>query len=197
VYQRLNLTKPLDGWYGDRAVRILDVSATGAQLEMTEHELPPQGRLRFEWRDQEVAIECETIRSNDDRAGIHFVEDSELLRHLLADSAKEVLAAQQANLDGDRARNVIATDDVGDETLTAASAGLRAKGWTMFTLTDKGWKRRKSMLPDQPENGFTVSAAEPDDQIELLCQTYEHGDEASRSLTRLLAELSAASVAIR
>ena len=52
------------------------------------------------------------------------------------------------------------------------------------------------MLPDQPENGFTVSAAEPDDQVELLCQTYESGDEESRRLTRLLAELSAASVAI-
>jgi hypothetical protein len=197
VYQRLNLTKPLDGSYGDLPVRIVDVSATGAQVELSERTLPPRGRLRFRWREQVVEIESEVVRSDEDRAGIHFVEESETLRDLIAQSATEVLAAQQANMEGDRARNVIATDDVGEETLTAASAGLGAKGWTMFTLGPNGWKRRRSMLPDQPEHGFTVSAAEPDDQVELLCQTYEHGDEEARRMTRLLAELSAASVPIR
>jgi hypothetical protein len=197
VYQRLNLTRPIDGSYGDTTVRIVDVSATGAQVEISDQTLPPRGRLRFRWRDHDVEIEAEVVRSTEERAGIHFVEDSEQLRTLLAQSASEVLAAQQANMEGDRARNIIATEDVGEQTLTAASAGLRAKGWTTLTLGPNGWKRRRSLLPDQPDNGFTVSSSEPDDQVELLCQTYENGDEEARRLTRLLAELSAASVMLQ
>ena len=196
-YQRLNLTKPLEGSLDGIAVRIVDVSAIGAQVELEDQTLPPRGKLRFRWRDQDVELQTQVVRSSEDRAGLNFVEDDELLRKLIAESASEVLAAQQANMAGHRELNVISTDDIGEETLTAASAGLGAKGWVMYTLAPEGWKRRKSMLPDQPADGFTVSAAEPEDQIELLCQTYEHGDHDARSMTRLLAELSAASVLSR
>ncbi|HVS32226.1 MAG TPA: hypothetical protein VMS98_12330 [Thermoanaerobaculia bacterium] len=193
VYQRLHLTRSLEGWFGDLAVRVVDVSATGAQIEHHYNDVPGSGQLRFTWRDQEITIECETIHFSDDRAGLHFVEDNELLRRLIAESAAEVLAAQKANLGGDRAHNLIG-EEIGEATLTAASAGLKAKAWVTLTLEDGGWKRRKSLLPDQPENGFTVSGAEPDEQIEILCKTYQGGNDEARRLTRLLAELSAASV---
>ena len=194
LYQRLNLTRPLEGSLDGITVRIVDVSAIGAQVELEDQTLPPRGKLRFRWRDQDVALDAQVVRSTEDRAGLNFLGDDELLRKLIAESASEVLAAQQANSAGERELNVIATDEVGEQTLTAASAGLRAKGWVMYTLTADGWKRRKSMLPDQPPDGFTVSAAEPEDQVQLLCQTYQHGDADARTMTRLLAELSAASV---
>ncbi|HSP35136.1 MAG TPA: hypothetical protein VLU46_12535, partial [Thermoanaerobaculia bacterium] len=89
-----------------------------------------------------------------------------------------------------RERNIIA----GDETLTAASAGLKTSGYITWTLTDHGWKRRKSLLPDQPENGITVSASEPQEQVDVLLHTFETGNEEARNLTRLLAELSVATV---
>ncbi len=191
-FQRLHLTHPADGWFGDYAVRLLDVSASGAFIEHDE-EIPNGARalLRFFWHGTEVEIMAETVRSEDGRSGLSFVEESELLMDLIAESAKEVLRAQEANARGLREENVLS----GDETLTAASAGVRGlmKGFFTWTLTDSGeWKRTASLLPEQPENGFTVAAGESTEQVGMLCRSYESGDAEARRMIRMLAELSIA-----
>ena len=190
-YQRLALTSPLNGRFLKMKIRLLDVSATGALIE-SDVEIPSgqKGTLTFTWRKHKVKIKAEAVRTMSDQAGLHFTEDSTHLRQLIAESATEVLRAQEANMEGDRKRNVIA----GDETLTSASAGMRAAGFVTWTLLPEGWKRRKSLLPDQPDNGFTLAASEPEDQVALLRHTYENGGEEQRRLTRLLAELSVATV---
>jgi PilZ domain len=189
-FQRLHLTRPADGWFGDYAVRILDVSANGALIEH-EEEIPNGARalLRFYWRGTEVEIMAETVRGDDGRSGLTFVETSELLLDLIAHSTKEVLLAQEANAKGLREDNVIS----GDETLTAASAGARGlmKGFIIWTLTSSGeWKKASSLIPDQPEDGFTVAAGESAEQVEMLQRSYETGDEEGRRMIHLLAELS-------
>ena len=98
----------------------------------------------------------------------------------------EILRAQIANAAGDRAHNVIGAD----ATLTAASDIPPTDAFVSFRLGANGWKHRRSLLPDQPEDGFTVRASVPQDEIELLCLTYENGDEDARQLTRLMAQLS-------
>ncbi len=187
VYQRLALTKPIDARFGRHKVRLLDVSAIGALIE-SDNEVPvgSHGQLRFTWREHTLKIKAEAVRTEHDHAGLHFLEDSEQLRAAIAESATEVLRAQEANVEGRRERNIIS----GDETLTTASAGLRASGFVTWTLEEQGWKKRRSLLPDQPENGFTLAASEPEDQVELLRKTYQNGDAEARRLTRLLAELS-------
>ncbi len=185
--ERLHLTRPLDAWFGDYAVRLVDVTATGALAE-TDEEIPVGSRalLRFYWRDQEIELTAETMRYEDEQSTLTFVDDTALLRKVIADSANEVLRAQQANLDGAREQNV-----VGDQTLTAASAGLKRKqGYLTYTFENGAWIRRKTLLPDQPPNGFTVSAGESQEQIDMLCRTYETGDEESRRMMRMLAEIS-------
>ena len=193
VYQRLHLTRPIEGRFGKTAVRIIDVSATGALIEH-ERAMPVRARrtLQFTWRDQLVKVKAEVIRSSDQESGLRFIAEDATLSRLIAESAEEVLRAQEANMEGQRAANV-----VGDETLTSASAGLRGSGYTVWTLAEDGWKKRRALLPDQPEDGFTVAAAEPVDQVELLKKTWENGDEEARRMTRLLAELSAASVRMK
>lgn len=190
-YQRLALTSALDGKFGKTPIRLLDVSAIGALIE-SDVEVPigQKAVLTFTWREHKVKIKAESVRTDEDMAGLKFREDSRKLRDLIAQSALEVLRAQEANLEGDRMRNIIA----GDETLTTASAGLRAAGFVTWILLPEGWKKRKSLLPDQPDNGFTLAASEPEDQVELLRKTYENGDDEARRLTRLLAELSVATV---
>ena len=80
---------------------------------------------------------------------------------------------------------------MGDETLTAASAGVRAaSGFLQYHLTPKGWKCHRALLPDQPDDGFTVSANESQEQIDLLCNTYESGDAEAKRMTRMIAEVS-------
>jgi hypothetical protein len=97
----------------------------------------------------------------------------------------EIVRAQIANATGDRLHNI-----VGDATLTAASDLEPTDAFVSLRLGANGWKRRRSLLPDQPEDGFTVRASVPPDEIELLCLTYETGDEEARRLTRLMAQLS-------
>lgn len=187
-FQRLNLLDPVDGWFGDFSVRLLNISATGALIE-ADDPLPEDARglLRFYWRGAEVEILAKTARQLAVQTGLEFVEESEILRTLIADSALELLRAQEANALGLREANII-----GDETLTSASAGARIRGFVTWTLNDAGWKACRSLLPDQPTDGFTVAASEPEDQVALLCRTYEAGDTEARRLTRMLAEISVA-----
>jgi hypothetical protein len=180
--------EPLDGWFGDFAVRLVDVSATGAQIE---HDDPiphdARGLLRFWWRGAEVELLAETARMiHENRTGLHFLEESDVLRTQISASAVEVLRAMEANASGDRAANI-----VGDETLTAHSRTL-VTGFIRWTLGDDGWTGKLSKTAEQPENGFTISAAEPDEEVAMLRRTYESGDTESRRLTRMLAELSVA-----
>lgn len=186
-FQRLALREPLDGWFGDFPVRLVDVSAAGAQIEHDE-EIPTESRalLRFWWRGEEVEVTAETARTSPSTSGLRLLEEDETLLRLIAASATEMLLALEANARGDRAGNV-----VGDETLT--SAWMRpGTGFVRWMFDDGRWRSEPSLLPDQPADGFTVSAAEPPDQIEMLCRTYQDGDAEARRLTRMLAELSVA-----
>jgi len=186
AFQRLTLAEPLDGWFGDFAVRLLDVSASGAQIEH-EDEIPgdARGLLRFIWRGIEVEILAETARMiHRQRIGVKFLEESEPLRRLLAMSAEEVLRALEANARGDRTANV-----VGDETLTSAWR-TQVTGFVRWTLENGAWHPHPSNDPEQPENGFTISASESDEQVALLRRTYETGDAEARRMTRMLAQLS-------
>jgi hypothetical protein len=187
-FQRLPFDEPLDGWFGDYAVRLMNVSASGALLQSDEP-IPDDSRalLRFLWRGREIELLGEIARHGDDGAGLAFIDDASMLRDLIAESATELLRAQQANAMGDREHNVY-----GDQTLTAASSHI-SDTYVTWTLGRDGWTSRRALLPDQPPNGFTISAAEPADQVALLRTTYEGGDTESRRLTRMLAELSVAS----
>lgn len=187
-FQRLSLVDPIDGWFGDYAVRLLNISANGALIESDEP-LPDDARglLRFFWRGAEIELLAKTARKMATQTGLEFLEESETLCNLLAETATELLKAQEANANGTRDANVY-----GEETLTAASARTRLAGFVTWTLSDAGWKATRSLLPDQPPNGFTVAAGEPEDQVALLCRTYESGDTESRRLTRMFAELSVA-----
>lgn len=186
-YQRLNLTKPLDGWFGDYAVELVDVSVSGAQI-VHQDPLPDgsRGLLRFTWRGEDIELTAEVARTMGQRSGLVFVDDSSMLRQHIEISALELLRAREANATGDRARNVI-----GDETLTAASAGARAlRGYLVYELNDHQWTCRVALEPTQPANGFTVAANESEEQIDLLRKTFESGGEEERKMTRMIAQLS-------
>ncbi len=189
MFQRLNLTRPIEGRFGAHAVTILDVSGNGAQISChAPLESGARATLRFSWRGEEVEVEAQVTRADECRIGLQFTGESEALRRLLADSVLELLQAQEANAGGDRARNIIA----GDATLTAASELQPSDGFVSYRFGDDGWKRRRSLLPDQPADGFTIRANVPREEVELLCRTYENGDAEARRLTRLMAELSVA-----
>jgi hypothetical protein len=57
-------------------------------------------------------------------------------------------------------------------------------------LVDGTWRRTTTGRPEQPANGFTISAEEERDQVEMLCQTFETADAAGRKLIQTMAEMS-------
>lgn len=186
-YQRLNITRPVDGWFGDFPVMVVEVSADGAKI-VHDDPLPAgaRGLLRFSWRGEDLEVTVEIVRTDGARSGVHLLDDSPQLRRLIVESGNELLRAQEANASGNRGRNV-----VGDGTLTAASAGVNDRsGYLQYQLANGEWKCRHVLLPDQPEDGFTVSANETQEQIDLLCTTYASGDAESKRITRMIAEAS-------
>jgi len=186
-FDRLNLTKPIDGTFGDIPVMVVEVSVAGAKIVHDQAiKKGASALLRFEWRGQKLVVLSQVTRSDGARSGLHFLENNEVLVRLVNEWAAEVLNAQQANADGNREDNV-----VGEGTLTAASAGARAlAGFLQYHFTPNGWKCHRALLPDQPEDGFTVSANESQEQIDLLCRTYEGGDAEAKKMTRMIAGLS-------
>ena len=188
AFQRLNLTRPVDGAFGGVPLHIVEVSARGV-LASTDEPLQrgARGIVRFQWRGETVEAGAAVVWCEEGRAGFRFDEVPELLRRLLEESVTELLKAQEANAGGDRAANVID----GDETLTSASRRFPiADVFDIYTVDGGVWTRRTSLLPDQPPNGFTISPSEPPEHVELLCRTFERGDAETRRLTRLFAELS-------
>lgn len=185
-YQRLHLRRPIDAWFGDFAVRLIDVSASGALVEYDDV-IPGESRaiLRFFWRGEAIELLAETARHDGKHSGIHFLEDSEKLRGLIAACATELLLAQEGNASGERH---LGSDF--DETLHAASSGPLASGYVVWTIDEAGWKATAAAAPELPPHGFVVRAAESEEQIELLRRSYESGDAEARRLIRLLAELS-------
>jgi len=176
AFQRLNLTEPVEGAFGGVPLRIAEISARGVLAE-TDAPLQRRARgvIRFHWRGADVDAGAAVVWCEGGRAGFRFDEIPETLRKLLEDSVTEVLR-----------------DRGGDWPVEVVDAGEfpAADVFVVYTVDNGVWTRRTSLLPDQPPDGFTISPLEPQENVELLCRTFEHGDAETRRLTRLFAELS-------
>jgi hypothetical protein len=65
------------------------------------------------------------------------------------------------------------------------------RGYTRCTLiANRRWEKKWTRTPEQPLDGFTVLATEPQDHVEQLCDTYLHASNEQRRLIRLMAEVS-------
>lgn len=66
----------------------------------------------------------------------------------------------------------------------------RERGYVRYTFGKTGWSRKKTHVPAQPDEGFTLWSHEDSDQVDLLCAAYEKGDSGTRWTIRTCAELS-------
>jgi hypothetical protein len=206
-FQRLKLSKPILARMRGQNALILDIGVMGAFLEhYGEASHGERFSIVFRWKGEDVEFECEVARSTIVRnpggdgesivshTGVRFVEcDKEStarLQDLMATFVGKILAAQKANASGD------ADDHVGAAILAQIGEARRnrTRGFISYRLKDGSWWRVPTESPTQPPDGFTVAAYEDDDELETLCRAYEAGDDESRMLIRLVAELSVMSV---
>lgn len=79
---------------------------------------------------------------------------------------------------------------VGSSALPTARLATE-KGYICFQLeNNRTWKKKRTHDPGQPSEGFTVSAAEDQGQIEMLCEAYQKSDRDGRKMIQLFAQLS-------
>lgn len=193
---RVKLTQPLAGRAGTARIFLVDASIEGIRVAH-QAALPPvlhKIHCSFQWQGHPIELECEVIHNTIFKlakgsgeksiyhAGLRIIEADAAsranLKTLISDCVARALDEQKAN-----ARGVPAT---------AAHSFQTGKGndFIRCELVDGTWRRTSTNRPEQPANGFTISAEEDREQIEMLCQTYETADAAGKKLIRTLAEMS-------
>lgn len=194
-YGRIRLETPLPAEFAGTRARVLQISVAGLLIAhegkiatATTHE------LTIDWEGTTLAFTCRVVRSTLWRlakssgeksiyhSGLRITDasgDASLrLRELLAERIIRALEEQKAN-----ARGIPPL---------AAYMYQPGKGelYRRCEFIDGVWRKSETIRPDQPANGFTVSAEVEPAHVDILCRTWETTTTEGRRLTQLLAELS-------
>ena len=196
-YGRIHLETKLRGTVDAVPIFVSEVSVTGVRV-LHESRLPirPDGahQLWFDWNEHTLRFEVELIRTTISRlarhagekslydSGLRFVhgdsKSNTLLRDLIADYVVRSINEQLANAHGIPP--------------LAAYSYQTGKGnrFRRCEYINGVWRKAETFDPQQPENGFTISAELDPEHVDILCKTWEAVGPEGRRLTQLLAQLS-------
>lgn len=194
-YGRVRLETPLVADFAGTRARVLEVSVVG-MLIAHEGKISPGTThdLIIDWDGSELEFSCRVVRSTLWRlakaAGERSIYHSGLkvvaargnaslrLRELLAERIIRALEEQKAN-----ARGIPPL---------AAYMYQPGKGelYRRCEFIDGVWRKSETIRPQQPPNGFTISADVDPANVDILCRTWEMTTAEGRRLTQMLAELS-------
>ncbi|HVE70597.1 MAG TPA: hypothetical protein VNI54_04445 [Thermoanaerobaculia bacterium] len=119
---------------------------------------------------------------------MRFQERGVGLSEFIAGYQEQIRRAEVANAEGDIEHNVID----GDRMLSDLGSAARWSETFLRCERNAGrWTQQTTTNGEQPPDGFTISAAESEDQVTLLELAYEESDEDGR---RALREFAAASL---
>lgn len=143
------------------------------------------------------------------RTGLEFLTatdaDHENVKQMVSSARAQTLVEQVANAKGFvpprgempifrggvlTSNKVQISSEKGDSHLLPDRPIVKEIGYIKFYKRVGRWMKIWTMDPAQPDDGFTVSANEPVDQVDELCELYRTGDEETRELVRLLASTS-------
>src|SRR5215212_1896120 len=195
-YQRVRLVDQVRGVVGDTRIIVVDVSLNGLRV-LHQDEVPAVGGpcvVKFQWDGRMVALDCtmrRTLLRRPARSALDQplyesglqIEDARgesaaTLRALIESHVLRALDERKAN-----ARGVPPTAAQSFQT-GKASELLRHE------LVRGSWRTITTSDPTQPPNGFTISAAEPLPNVELLRMTFADSDSSGRRLIQQMAEMS-------
>lgn len=191
--------------FGAAPALVLDIGMAGALVEHYGEVQPGhQATLTFRWHGEPVELVCEVARTSVTRdpggdlksavshSGVAFLrgvgQSIPRLQEMIATAIGRILAAQKANAAGSQegasaGRTVLAR--------LGEARRLRTQGFVTYRLKENTWWRLPASSPAQPADGFTVAAWEDEEEVGILCKTYEIADAEGRRLIRLVAEMSA------
>ena len=194
-FGRVKLELPLAARFGESRVRILEMSILGFLIAHEGRFQPGDTRhLGLEWDGSKIELICRIARSTLYRlakamgerslyhSGLQIMESVgnsyQRLRELMAQRIIRALEEQKAN-----ARGIPPL---------AAYMYQPEKGelFRRCELIDGVWRKTETIHPDQPREGFTISAEVDPYHVEMLCETWQTTTTEGRRLTQMLAALS-------
>jgi hypothetical protein len=195
-FGRVTPVQRIRGTVGKVVVYVLDVSLAGARVAHQEP-LPPVGGtavLTFEWDGRRFSANCEVRRTRTEKparsqfekplyhSGLFITSKDESAQAIL----REIVQACVARAMDEQRANAMGIPAV------AAQSVQTGKGEELLRceLRNGKWTRTPTRDPQQPAEGFTVSASELPSKIEMLCRAYESGDADGRRLIRTFSSLS-------
>lgn len=193
----MTLLKPLPARVGNSRVYILQAGIAGFHIAH-QGTLPRPGatfHLEFEWEARRLGFEVEVVhndlqklaKSSSEKslyhAGTHIVsavgDAAVVLRKLVIEHVERALDEQRANARGLPAQKA-----------HAFQTGGKTAEYVRCQLVKGEWRRSTTTRHEQPPDGFAVSAEEDPVQINMLCESYQNGDESMRNMIRMMAEAS-------
>ena len=194
-FERVHFEHPIPARLGGQPVAVIDLAIGGARLLGTTR-VPPASThdLDIDHDGETIRLKCSVTRCviqafasrKDEKStyeiGVRIVETvgdaDKKLHHLIAEFVLKAIEEQRANWNG--------VPPVGPYVHIEGKGG-RYRRCQFF---NGAWQIAETTQPDQPLNGFTVSAEVSPRYLKLLCQTWEKTDNEGKRLTRILAELS-------
>jgi hypothetical protein len=195
-FGRVTPVHRIRGAVGSVVVYVLDVSLAGLRVAHQDP-LPEVGKsaaLVFEWEGRRFSGTCEVRRTRVEKqskskfekplyhSGLFITPKDDLSAKIIKDIIQacndRALDEQRANAEGIPA--------------IAAQSFQTGKGDTFIRceLRPTGWVKTDTRDPQQPMNGFTISASETPQKVAMLCRTWEIGDTEARRLIKTFAALS-------
>lgn len=197
----VRLSRAIAARLGERDAMIVDIDVDRLLIDHDDPIEPGEMRsVEFTFEDQRFAFSA-LVESRAPRlvlgqklwrSVLSLPEREHDSRLMLAEAvsaySSRVLQALEANALGTREANRLE----GDETITTLGAAARLGGasFIVYTFDGTSWSKRTTLLPAQPDEGFTISSAEVASQVEDLCRAYETADEEGRNLIRIMAQMS-------
>lgn len=194
-FGRIHLQPPVSARLADAHVDVVDLALSGARVTSYARFAPGSvAELRFDAEQGSVDAACRVVRCSLAQfasapgeksvysTGLQIVEtigeSHRIIRAIIADQVIHALEEQKANALG----------------LPPVAPLIDHEGdydrFRRCELVDGRWKKSESKTPDQPAEGFTISAAVPIRYVNVLCETYQKADTEGRRLTKILAQLS-------
>jgi hypothetical protein len=195
-FGRVTPVQRIRGAVGNVVVYVLDVSLAGVKVAHQDP-LPEIGKtapLVFEWEGRRFTGTAEVRRTKIEKApktkydkplyhsGLFITPkdamSDKVLKDIIHSCFERAEDEQRANAEGIPA--------------IAAQSFQTGKGdnFVRCELRPTGWVKSDTKDPQQPMNGFTISATETPQKVAMLCRTWEIGDAEARRLIKTFAALS-------
>lgn len=195
-FGRVTPVQRIRGMVGSVPVYVLDVSLAGVRVAHQDP-LPAIGQiapLMFEWEGRRFTGKAEVRRTKVEKPArskyeksLHhsglFITPNDAFAHAII---KDIIQACH-----DRAMDEQRANAEGIPAIAAQSFQTgKGDDFVRCELRASGWVKSDTKDPQQPMNGFTISASETPSKIATLCKTWEIGDADARRLLKTFAALS-------